>query len=79
MCGGAGKEEVHSAESQIILILPILIVTPGFWVSYLGLFLSLNVHAGLLYCYSKGLNGALNCCSAYRGEVLSCLYSLAYH
>ena len=32
------KEEVQTAESQIILILPFLTVTLGFWVSYLGLF-----------------------------------------
>lgn len=44
---------------------------------YLGLFLfcfcflSFHIHTGLLYWDSKGLNGAFNCRSVYRGEVLS--------
>ena len=35
------------------------------------LFLSFRIHAGLLYWDSKGLNGAFNCRSVYRGELLS--------
>lgn len=41
---------------------------------YLGLFfffLSFHIHTGLLYWDSKGLNGAFNCRSVYRGELLS--------
>lgn len=58
-----------SVEGQIILILPFSTVTTGFWGGYFGLFLSFHIHAGLLYCDSTGLNGALNYCSVCRGEV----------
>lgn len=59
--------------------LPFLTVMTSFWGGYFRLFLSFHIHAGGLYCYSKGLNDALNCCSIYRGEVWSCPYSLACH